>query len=144
MYEAGQSEINAIAKVIRSKRLFRYTQGSQCARFETRYSKFLNVKHAHMTSSGTEALTAALTGLQIGPGDEVLVPVHTFMATAVAVLAVGAIPVVVDVDESVTMDPDAVQDAIGPRTRAIIPVHMWGLPCDMNRIMRIARKHKLL
>ena len=144
MYEAGQPEIDAIAKVIRSKRLFRYMEDSQCARFENRYAKYVGVKHAHMTSSGTEALTAALTGLGIGPGDEVIVPVHTYMATAVAVLAVGAIPVIVDIDASITMDADAFADAIGPRTRAVIPVHMWGLSCDMTSIMRIARKRKLL
>ena len=84
-----------------------------------------------MTASGTNALTAALVGLEIGPGMEVLVPSHTFMATAVAVLAVGAIPVIVDVDESLTMDPEAMAAAIGRYTRAVIPVHMWGLPCDM-------------
>src|SRR5438477_11908134 len=115
MYEAGQSEIDAIAKVIRSRKLFRYTEGSQCARFEQRWAKHLAVKFAHMTSSGTAALTAALAGLGIGPGDEVLVPAHTYMATAVAVLAVGAIPVFVDIDESITMDHDSVADAVGPR-----------------------------
>lgn len=143
MYVAGEPEIEAIAKVIRSGRLFRYMEGSQCARFEKRYAKFLGVEHVHLTSSGTAALTAALTGLGVGPGQEVIVPVHTYMATAVAVLAAGAIPVIVDVDESVTLDPDALADAIGPRTTAVIPVHMWGLPCDMDRIMRVARRHKL-
>lgn len=63
-----------------------------------------------------------------------LVPACTYMATAIAVLAVGAIPVIVDIDDRITLDPDAMEAAIGPRTRAIIPVHMWGLPCDMNRI----------
>src|SRR6476620_12136024 len=114
MYAAGEPEINAIAKVIRSGKLFRYMDGSQCARFEARYAKFLNVKNVHMTSSGTAALTAALVGLKIGPGDEVLVPAHTYMATAVAVLACGAIPVIIDIDESITMDPDAAADLIGP------------------------------
>jgi dTDP-4-amino-4,6-dideoxygalactose transaminase len=144
MYEVGQQEIDAVAQVIRSRRLFRYMEGSQCARFEQRYAKFLGVKHAHLTSSGTAALTAGLTGLGIGPGMEVLVPAHTYMATAVAVLAVGAIPVIVDVDESITIDPDALEEAIGPRTRAVIPVHMWGVACDMDRILRIARRHGLL
>jgi len=107
--------------------LFRYRDGGQCGRFEKRYAKFLGVKHVGLTSSGTTALTAALGGLGIGPGDEVIVPAHTYMATAVAVLAVGAIPVIVDIDESITLDPQALADAIGPRTRAVIPVHMWGL-----------------
>src|SRR5947207_1738916 len=144
MYEAGQAEIDAIAKVIKSRKLFRYTEGSQCARFEQRWAKHLGVKFAHMTSSGTAALTAGLVGLGVGPGDEVLVPAHTYMATAVAVLAVGAIPVIVDINESITIDPHAVADAVGPRTRAVMPVHMWGVSCDMDAIMRIARKRKLL
>src|SRR5436305_1326928 len=142
MYEAGQSEIDAIAKVIKSRKLFRYTEGSQCARFEHRWAKHLGVKFAHMTSSGTAALTAALAGLGIGPGDEVLVPAHTYMATAVAVLAVGAIPVIVDVAESIMMDAAALENAVGPCTRAVIPVHMWGGVCDMDAIMAIARRKK--
>lgn len=144
MYEAGQPEIDAIARVIRSKKLFRYTRGSQCARFESRWSRFLGVRHAHLTSSGTAALTAAVIGLGLGPGDEVLVPAHTYMATAVAVLAAGAIPVIVDIDTSLTISPEAAADAVGPRTRGIIPVHMWGLPADMDPLLRLARRRKLL
>ena len=102
------------------------------------------MKHVVQTSSGTAALTAALMALEIGPGDEVLVPAHTFMASATCVLAVGAIPVIVDIDESIGIDPDAIDDAVGPRTRAVIPCHMWGLACDMRRIMRVARKRKVL
>jgi len=145
MLRIGQKEVDAVAKVLLSGKVFRYGRlGSQCRRFERRYGRYLGVKHVYMTSSGTAALTAALTSLGIGPGDEVLVPACTYMATPVAVLAAGAIPVVVDVDESITMDPRAVAEAVGPRTRAVIPVHMWGLPCDMDRIMRVARKRKLL
>ena len=80
-----------------------------------------------------------MTAVGLGPGDEVLIPAHTYMATATSVLAVGAIPVIVDVDESVTIDPQAVEDAIGPRTKAVVPVHMWGAACDMDAIMEIAR-----
>lgn len=144
MFKAGNPEIKAVTKVIRSGRLFRYNEDPECVRFEQRYAKYLGVKHVTLTSSGTTALTAAMAGLGIGPGDEVLVPACTYMATAVAVLAVGAIPVIVDVDESITIDPEAVEEAIGPRTRAVAPVHMWGLPCDMNAIMRIARRRNLL
>src|SRR5205823_14703081 len=111
-------------RVIKSKRLFRYTKDSECERFEKRYARSLGVKHVHLTSSGTTALTAALAGLGIGPGDEVIVPAHTFMATAVAVLAVGAIPVIVDIDESVADANDAVGDACGARTGADSPVHL--------------------
>ena len=80
----------------------------------------------------------------LGPGDEVIIPAHTYMATATSVLSVGAIPVIVDVDESITLDPVAFEDAIGPRTRAVVPVHMWGAACNMNAIMEIARRHKLI
>ena len=142
MFRVGDKELAQIDKVLKTGRVFRYG-GGQCDRFEARYSKYLNVKHVMMTASGTNSITAGLIGLQIGPGDEVIVPACTYMATAVAVLSVGAIPIIVDVDDTITIDPDAVEAAIGPQTRAVIPVHMWGLPCDMKKIMRIARKHKL-
>jgi len=144
MLRVGQKEIDAISKVLLSGKVFRYNIGGECGRFERRYGKYLGVKHVLMTSSGTTALTAALVGQGIGPGDEVLVPACTYMATAVSVLAAGAIPVVVDIDDSITIDPQAIADAIGPRTRAVIPVHMWGLCCDMRAIMRLARKRKIL
>ncbi len=143
MYRIGTQEAQAVAQVIRSGKLFRYHAGGQCEKFEQRYAEYVGVKHAGLTSSGTTALTAALAGLDIGPGDEVIVPAYTYMATAIAVLAVGAIPVVIDVDESLTLSPSALDEAIGPRTRAVIPVHMIGLPCDMRAIMRIARRRKL-
>jgi len=144
MYRIGQKEIDAVAKVMTSGELFRYHKGGECERFEKRYAEYLRVKHVCQTASGTHALTAALVGCGLGPGDEVIVPSHTYMATAIAVLAVGAIPIIVDIDNSLTLDPRAFEDSIGPRTRAVIPVHLWGLTCDMRAIMRIARKRKLL
>jgi dTDP-4-amino-4,6-dideoxygalactose transaminase len=144
VYRVGQKEADAIARTITGGKLFRYGIGRECERFERRYARYLGVKHAYMTSSGTAALTAALAGFGVGPGDEVLVPACTYMATAVSVLAAGAIPVVVDIDESLLIDPRAVDEAVGPRTRAVVPVHMWGLACDMNAIMRVARRRKLL
>lgn len=144
MYRIGQEEVDAVRRVIEGGKLFRYHEGGECHRFEQRWAEYLGVRHARMTASGTHALTAAMMGLGLGPGDEVLVPANTYMATAVAVLAVGAIPVVVDIDETNTLDPQAVDDAVGPRTRAVIPVHMWGLSCDMDAMMRVAQKHKLL
>ncbi len=144
MYLVGQEEIDALAEVVRSGKLFRYGVGDQCDTFERRYAEYLGADHVTLTGSGTFALTAAIMGLGLGPGDEVLVPAHTYMATAMAVLAAGAIPVIVDVDESITIDPRAVDEAAGPRTRAVIPVHMWGAACDMDAIMQVARKHRLL
>ena len=144
MYIIGQDEIDALARVINSRALFRYGIGHECERFEQRYAAHLGVKHFSLAVSGSYALTAAMIGLGIGPGDEVLVPAHTYMASATSVLAAGAIPVIVDVNESITIDPAAIEAAIGPQTRAIITVHMWGTTCDMDAIMEIARRRKLL
>ena len=141
MYRIGQAELDRLADVFESKRLFRYMEDAEgeCLRFEKRYARRLSVGHCFMTASGTNSLTAALMGAGIGPGDEVIVPACTYMATPVSVLAAGAIPVIVDIDESLGLSPVALRDSIGPRTRAVMPVHMWGLPCDMNSIMDIAR-----
>src|SRR5664279_5888182 len=144
MYIVGQEEIDAITRVIRSGALFRYGIGSECDRFEQRYAKYLGSKHFALAASGSNALVAAMIGVGLGPGDEVLIPAHTYMATATSVLAVGAIPVIVDIDETLTIDPKAVEAAIRPRTRAVVPVHMWGAACDMASIMDIARRHNLL
>jgi dTDP-4-amino-4,6-dideoxygalactose transaminase len=144
MYIIGQEEIDAMARVVTSKALFRYGVGHECERFEQRYAAYLGAKHFSLAASGSYALTAAMIGLGIGPGDEVLVPAHTYMASATSVLAAGAIPVIVDVNESITIDPAAIEATIGPRTRAVIAVHMWGTTCDMDAIMEIARRRKLL
>lgn len=144
MYKVGEEEIEAIARVIRDGALFRYRENSECARFEARYAEALGVEHVAMAASGTLALSAAMIGLGLGPGDEVLVPAHTYMASATAVLAVGAIPVLVEVDETLTISPAAIEDAIGPATRAVIAVHMWGTACAMDEIMDIAGRHGLL
>jgi dTDP-4-amino-4,6-dideoxygalactose transaminase len=144
MYKVGEEEIEAIARVIRDGTLFRYREDSECARFEARYAEVLGVAHFDMAASGTLALSAALIGLGIGPGDEVLVPAHTYMATATSVLAVGAIPVLVEIDDTLTLDPRELERAIGLRTRAVIPVHMWGTACAMDEVMDIAARRDLL
>ena len=144
MYRIGREEIDGVRRVVEAGKPFRYGAGSECERFETRYAGFLGVKHCVQTASGTNALTAALMAAGIGPGDEVIVPACTYMATAIAVLAAGAIPLIVDIDESITIDPAAVAATIGPRTRAVIPVHMWGLCCDMDPLMEIARSRGLI
>ena len=144
MYVVGEEEIEAIAKVIRSGALFRYSATSECDRFEARYAKYLGCRHFALAASGSNALAAAMTAAGLGPGDEVVIPAHTYMATATSVLSVGAIPIIVDIDDSLTIDPAAIEAAIGPRTRAIIPVHMWGAACDMDAVMRIAAAHKLI
>ena len=144
MYEVGQEEIDAIARVIRANALFRYGVGSECERFEERYANYLGVKHFALAASGSNALAAAMTAVGLGPGDEIIIPAHTYMATATSVLSVGAMPLIVDIDETITIDPKAIEAAIGPRTRAVVPVHMWGAACDMEAIMSIAERHDLL
>ncbi|MCC7261031.1 MAG: aminotransferase class I/II-fold pyridoxal phosphate-dependent enzyme [Candidatus Latescibacteria bacterium] len=144
MYRMGEAEVRRVRKVIQSGRMFRYYEGAECATFERDWAKHVGVKHARLTTSGTTALYAALVGLGIGPGCQVIVPSYTYMATALAVLAAGAIPVVADVDESLTLSPKDVERRITKYTKAIIPVHMVGLPSDMDKLMRVARKHNLL
>jgi dTDP-4-amino-4,6-dideoxygalactose transaminase len=144
MYVAGKEEIDAIAKVIASNALFRYGMGGECDRFEARYAKYLACKHFALAASGSNALAAAMIAAGLGPGDEVLIPAHTYMATATSVLSAGAIPVIVDIDETLTIDPAALEDAIGPCTKAVVPVHMWGTACDMDAIMAIAARRGLI
>jgi dTDP-4-amino-4,6-dideoxygalactose transaminase len=144
MYKAGDAEIEAVARVIRDGALFRYGVGHECETFERRYADYLGVKHFALAASGSNALAAAMIAVGLGPGDEVLIPAHTYMATATSVLTVGAIPVVVDIDESITLDPAAFEAAIGPRTKAVVPVHMWGAACDMDAIMGIAERRGLI
>ncbi len=143
MYRMGEAEIKRIRKVIESGKMYRYG-GSECESFEAGWARHLGLKYARMTNSGTTSIYAALVGLGVGPGDQVIVPAYTYMATALAVLAAGAIPVVADVDQSLTLSPADVERRITKYTRAIIPVHMVGLPCNMKRIMRLARKYNLL
>ena len=101
-------------------------------------------KYAHLTSSGTSALTTAMSALGIGYGDEIITPVFTFVASFEAILSVGAVPVFVDVDDSLTLDPAAVRKAITPKTKAIMPVHMCGSMADLDAIKAICKEHHLL
>jgi dTDP-4-amino-4,6-dideoxygalactose transaminase len=111
---------------------------------EAVYREFTGCKYALAVTGGTTALISALAGLQVGTGDEVIVPAYTYIATAAAVVLVGAIPVIAEIDDTLTLDPADVERKITPLTRAIIPVHMRGLPAQMDEIMAIARKHHLL
>lgn len=102
------------------------------------------VQYAQLTSSGTAALTTAMAALGIGYGDEVIMPAFTFVASFEAVISVGAIPVMVDVDETLTLDPAAVRKAITPKTKCIMPVHMCGSMADMDALKAICKEHNLL
>ena len=101
-------------------------------------------KHAQLVSSGTAALTTAMCALGIGYGDEVILPSFTFVASFEAVLSVGAIPVFVDVDDTLTLNPDAVRNAITPKTKCVMPVHMCGSMADMDALQSICKEHGLL
>jgi dTDP-4-amino-4,6-dideoxygalactose transaminase len=142
MYRIGREELDEIAKVIDVRMLFRVNDAEQeVDRFEKELATKIGTRYALCVNGGTSALICGLAGLEIGPGDEVIVPGYTFMATALAVVAVGAVPIIAEVDESLTLAPDDFQKKISSRTKAVIPVHLNGFPCDMDRIMRIAGKH---
>ncbi|MFC1674058.1 DegT/DnrJ/EryC1/StrS family aminotransferase [Pseudomonadota bacterium] len=110
---------------------------------EDAFAKRLGAQHAQAVSSGSAALKVGLDALGIKRGDEVITQAHTFVATVEAILMCGATPVIVDVDESLNMDPAALEAAITPNTKAIVPVHMMGVAADMDPIMAIAKKHGL-
>jgi perosamine synthetase len=118
--------------------------GAYVDRFEAAFAAFCGVRHAVAVSNGTAALHVALLAAGVSPGDEVIVPALTFVATAAAVRHAGAEPVFVDSEPEIgTLDPAAVERAVGPRTKAIVPVHLYGHPADMDPILRIARQANL-
>jgi dTDP-4-amino-4,6-dideoxygalactose transaminase len=122
-----------------------YILGSEVEAFEHEFAEYCGVKQCVGVSSGTSALTLMLRAYNIGPGDEVIVPAHTFIASALAVAHVGATPVLCDVlDDTGLIDPDAAQAAVGPRTVGIIAVHLYGQACDMDALQAIARPRGLL
>lgn len=143
MYRMGKEEIEAVTRVIESKKLFK-TMGTETASFEREMRELLKVDHAVAMTSGMAALISALIGMGVGPGDEVIVPAYTYIATAFAVLSTGAIPVVAEIDESLMLDADDVENKISPRTKVILPVHMKGYPANMDKIMAVANKHNLM
>jgi perosamine synthetase len=138
----GGNEMKYVADCIET--VWISSQGSYIARFQDAFTAFHGAGKALCTSSGTTALHLALLAVGVGPGDEVIVPVVSFGASANVVIHAGARPVFVDIDpETWTMSAAALEGAITPRTKAIMPVHLYGHPCDMDPIMAIARKHGL-
>jgi len=141
--EIGEEEIQAVTEVLRSKNLFRFMKDpatSPVAQFETLFAEKTGAKYVLAVNSGTSALIIGLVGIGVSQGDEVLVPAYTYIATAAAVLTLGAFPVIVEIDGSLTMDPDDMEKKITPRTTAVIPVHMRGTPCNMERIVEVAKR----
>jgi len=139
----GERELAYVTDAVRSGWVS--SIGPYIERFEQGFADYLGVSHAIAVSNGTVALHLALHALGIGAGDEVLVPDLTFVATVHAVLQTGATPVFVDVESDTwCIDPVAVERALTPRTRAIIPVHLYGHPADMSALLSIAEKHNLI
>ncbi len=139
--EHWEDLIAAVESVLRSGE---YIMGPQVKAFESEIARYLDVEHAVGVNSGTDALVIALRAMGVGPGDEVITSPFTFFATAEAVLAVGATPVFVDVDPvSFNLDPAGIEPAITSRTRAILPVHLYGQSADMAAILAIAEAYGL-
>ena len=137
--EILESDIDAVTAVLRSSRL---SQGPVMRKFEEKLAEYLGVSHAVAVNSGTSALQLALRALNIQDGDQVILPSFSFMAVANAVLAARAIPVFVDIAPgSWNIDPEKIECMLSPRTRAIIVVHTFGFPAEMERILAIAKRH---
>jgi len=137
-----EDEISAVTAVLRSGII---AQGRKVEEFEEAFAGFIGAKYAIAVNSGTAALHIALLAQGIGEGDEVITSPFTFIATANSILFTGAKPVFADIEEdSFNIAPDSIAEKITPRTKAIMPVHLYGQPCDMKRIMRIAQEHGLI
>lgn len=142
--ELGEEEIDAAVEVLKSRSLFRY-YGPQLlnrvAAFESRLKEMLGAQFAVAVTSGTAALQVGLVGLGVQDGDEVIVPAVTFIATVGAVVSARAVPVFAEVDESLNLDPASFEALITAKTKAVVPVHLANVACDMDAIMAVARRH---
>ncbi len=150
VYVFGDEERAELADVIKSGHLSRYGKEDDerfCKKvitLEQEFAAYMGLDYAVATSGGTMSLLCALAALGIGAGDEVIVPGYTFIASISSIVVANAIPVLAEIDESLTIDPTRIEELITPRTRCILPVHMLGNPCDMDALLAIAKKHSLL
>ena len=146
----GEREKQSVQEVLENGVLMRYGFGPmrnghwKALEMEKALAGRMQTRYAHLTSSGTSALTTTLAAAGVGAGDEVILPVFTFVASFEAVLSVGAVPVLCDIDDTLTLSPKAVKALINPRTRVIMPVHMCGSMADLGALGAIAREHGLL
>lgn len=145
--EIGEEERKLVNEVIDKKYLFRYygpqEYPSMVAQFEKEFAKKVGSKYALAVNSCTSALSCALVACGVGPGDEVIVPGYTFFASCASIVTAKAVPVIAEIDETLTIDPDDIEKKITPSTKALLVVHMRGVPCNMDRIMNIAKKYNL-
>ncbi|MCG8498988.1 MAG: DegT/DnrJ/EryC1/StrS family aminotransferase, partial [Firmicutes bacterium] len=149
-YWYGNEEMEAVMEVMKGGYLFRYGNENdpnflhKVSTLEKEFARYCGVNYALATTSGTSALLVSLIAMGLKPGDEVIVPAYTFVASYTACIFAGLVPVLAEIDESLSLDPDDIENRITSRTKAIMPVHMLGNPCNMDRIMEIAKKHNLL
>ena len=145
MYRIGLEEIAELTKVIQAQDLFKINSGLQeSLQVEKKLQTIFGCQYPIFMTSGHAALTSALVALGIGPGDEVIVPAYTYISTAMAVLAAGAIPVIAEVDDTLTISPEDIQKKLSRHTKAILPVHIQGFPCNMDASMQIALDNGLV
>ena len=141
MYRIGQEEIDALARTLMTRDFFKINNsGQEVLRFEEEWKQAMGKKYALLMTSGFAALVSGLIGMGIGPGDEVIVPAYTYIATALAVLQTGAIPVIADTDETLTLSAADCARKISARTKAVIPVHIQGFPSDMDGLRAVCEK----
>ncbi|MBQ3529356.1 MAG: aminotransferase class I/II-fold pyridoxal phosphate-dependent enzyme [Oscillospiraceae bacterium] len=144
MYRIGAEEIEELKKVIEAGDLFKINGGLQeSGKVEQKLKDTFACRHSIFMTSGHAALVSALIAMGIGPGDEVIVPAYTYISTAMAVVAAGAMPVIAEVDDTLTISPEDIKTKITKNTKAIMPVHIQGFPCNMDAIMEIAKTHNL-
>jgi len=149
LYLFGKEEKKELLDVMETGYLSRYGEEDDPAfkqkvvTFEKEFAEFVGVDYCVALCSGTAALITSLAALGIGPGDEVIVPGYTFIASISSIIHAKAIPILAEIDESLNIDPEDISKKITKKTKAIMPVHMLGNPCDMDKIMEIAKEHKL-
>ena len=148
-YLIGKEELKEVLEVMESGYLFRYGDENnpnfkrKVATFEKEFGDLIGVKHCIAVNSGTGALLVSLASLGIGPGDEVIVPGYTFISSISSIIYSRAIPILAEIDESLTIDPEEIRKKITKSTKAIMPVHMLGNPCNMDAIMNIAKEYNI-
>jgi 8-amino-3,8-dideoxy-alpha-D-manno-octulosonate transaminase len=146
----GKEEMREVMDILETGVFMRYEFHEErkgvykVSEFERAFARYLDAEYTLGVTSGSAALKVALTALDIGPGDEVIVPAFDFIATYEAVLEVGAIPVMADIDDSLNLDPRAIEDRVTPYTKAVIPVHMCGASANVDEIIAVSKKHNLI
>ena len=146
----GDEERKHVNDVLESGILMRYgfdgmrNDHWKAKEFEEAFAQRMQSNHCQLVSSGTSALTVALASAGVGAGDEVIMPTFTFVASFESIIMLGAVPILVDIDDTLTLDPEAVERAITPKTKCVMPVHMCGSMADLNALKDICDKHNLL